>query len=190
MTTSPPRTMVYLFGSLWKPSLGGSEALLELTDRTVRCTLTSGAGYSRWLAERLRMPDLKQRLDAGQHVTVFEFPLNGYVISWPVIGTGDIFQIGDGNNPRWIVRFSDTGKGYGTMYRAGEVHDDRPFRRQWRDVLNNPQIHPPDPSHHAPATPVPRQEQRQAALPPPGWYPDPSGARAWRYWDGTQWGPT
>jgi hypothetical protein len=25
------------------------------------------------------------------------------------------------------------------------------------------------------------------ALPPSGWYPDPSGARQWRVWSGTQW---
>ncbi|HEY5097961.1 MAG TPA: DUF2510 domain-containing protein, partial [Acidimicrobiales bacterium] len=23
--------------------------------------------------------------------------------------------------------------------------------------------------------------------PPPGWYPDPSGERAWRWWDGARW---
>ena len=26
-----------------------------------------------------------------------------------------------------------------------------------------------------------------ASLPPSGWYPDPSGARQWRVWTGTQW---
>ncbi|WP_082978595.1 DUF2510 domain-containing protein [Mycobacterium sp. 1081908.1] len=26
------------------------------------------------------------------------------------------------------------------------------------------------------------------ALPPAGWYPDPSGGQAQRYWDGHQWG--
>jgi hypothetical protein len=28
-----------------------------------------------------------------------------------------------------------------------------------------------------------------AALNPAGWYPDPSGSSAWRWWDGQQWGP-
>lgn len=28
-----------------------------------------------------------------------------------------------------------------------------------------------------------------AALPPAGWYPDPSGGTLTRYWDGRQWGP-
>src|SRR3954453_497124 len=27
----------------------------------------------------------------------------------------------------------------------------------------------------------------EASVPQPGWYPDPSGAPNWRYWDGTQW---
>jgi hypothetical protein len=38
------------------------------------------------------------------------------------------------------------------------------------------------------AVPFPRQHP-SPTLPPPGWYPDPSGARAQRYWDGTRWGP-
>jgi hypothetical protein len=29
----------------------------------------------------------------------------------------------------------------------------------------------------------------RVVLNPAGWYPDPSGAAAWRWWDGQQWGP-
>ena len=28
-----------------------------------------------------------------------------------------------------------------------------------------------------------------SALNPAGWYPDPAGSPAWRWWDGQQWGP-
>jgi hypothetical protein len=34
------------------------------------------------------------------------------------------------------------------------------------------------------------QNQPSPTTPPPGWYPDPSGAGGQRYWDGTRWGPT
>ncbi|MGB9227345.1 DUF2510 domain-containing protein [Mycobacterium sp.] len=33
-------------------------------------------------------------------------------------------------------------------------------------------------------------QQPSPTSPPPGWYPDPSGARGQRYWDGTRWDPT
>jgi Protein of unknown function (DUF2510) len=36
---------------------------------------------------------------------------------------------------------------------------------------------------------VRRRKQAPPNLPPPGWYPDPSGAPGiQRYWDGTRWG--
>jgi hypothetical protein len=35
--------------------------------------------------------------------------------------------------------------------------------------------------------PTQRQEKTPPTLPPPGWYPDPSGAQAQRHWDGRQW---
>ncbi len=37
------------------------------------------------------------------------------------------------------------------------------------------------------------QDQHPDAAPllaPPGWYPDPADARAWRYWDGARWTST
>ena len=30
----------------------------------------------------------------------------------------------------------------------------------------------------------------EASGPPPGWYPDPSGTRQWRVWNGREWSPT
>jgi hypothetical protein len=32
--------------------------------------------------------------------------------------------------------------------------------------------------------------QQRPTLPPPGWYPDPTGASQMRYWDGSQWNLT
>jgi hypothetical protein len=35
--------------------------------------------------------------------------------------------------------------------------------------------------------PTERQELTPPTLPPPGWYPEPSGAQVQRFWDGRQW---
>ncbi len=47
----------------------------------------------------------------------------------------------------------------------------------------------PSNDQHLAAVPVPHQQPPTPNLPRPGWYADPSGARAQRYWDGTRWGP-
>jgi Protein of unknown function (DUF2510) len=42
--------------------------------------------------------------------------------------------------------------------------------------------------HPGPAAAAP-VEQQPRSLPPAGWYPDPSGGSAQRYWDGNGWAP-
>ena len=37
------------------------------------------------------------------------------------------------------------------------------------------------------STPPTQRQQTPPTGPPPGWYPDPSGAQTQRYWDGRQW---
>ena len=37
--------------------------------------------------------------------------------------------------------------------------------------------------------PTPPESTSGWSLPPPGWYPDPSGQPAWRWWDGAAWAP-
>jgi uncharacterized protein DUF2510 len=176
----PPRTNVYLMRRLY---FGQYAALpmaeLQLTDSTVRCILTGTSGYAAWLAERLRIPDLKERLAAGQQVPVFEYPRNGYEIKWPTLGVGTAFQISRGEAP-WNVSFVTPG-GPGAAYQG-----DGQNRKQWRSAL--------DPSQSANrnqvsyAAPAPAQQQTTPPLPPPGWYPDPAGASGrQRYWDGRQW---
>jgi hypothetical protein len=72
----------------------------------VRCTITGNAGYAGWIAKRLAIPDLHKRLKAGEHVTVFKFPRNGYRIKWPRLATGEVFKIGQGEAPDWVVGFN------------------------------------------------------------------------------------
>jgi hypothetical protein len=117
-TTPPPRTAVFLLRR--RPLIGVFSglnpfyldilrsrplAVLELTDSTVRCTLVNKYGHAGWLADRLHMPDLKERLKTEQ-VTVFEFPRNGYEINWPKLDMGMLFEIGEPGSPRWITSFS------------------------------------------------------------------------------------
>ena len=45
--------------------------------------------------------------------------------------------------------------------------------------------------HPHPDTPCAHRHPQAASLPPPAalpaWYPDPSNAHLWRWWDGTEW---
>jgi hypothetical protein len=79
--TPPPRTELYLFD----PSMiyGPRIAQLELTDRTVRCTVEGTRGDARWTSRRLEIPDLKKRLKHGHQVTVFELPCYSCDTMWP-----------------------------------------------------------------------------------------------------------
>ena len=106
----PPRTELYLYDAL----LGSLIAQLELTDRTMRCTVNGTRGYAHWLAKRLEIPDLKERLEAGQQVTVFEFPHHECDIWLPEWGQrGAYFQVGQGDAPLWILFFSKPGDLWG-----------------------------------------------------------------------------
>jgi hypothetical protein len=150
-TTPPPQTDLFLlrrrpklgvFASLNPFSVGDlierPLARLELTDRTVRCTLLRKQKlmHAGWLAQRLQIPDLKERVKAGEQVTVFEFPRDGYEIKWPKLSTGTVFEISEPSSPPWIVSFG--------MPRDYERHawlaaydlmmsDER---KQWREALS------------------------------------------------------
>jgi hypothetical protein len=123
----PPRTELYLYDAL----LGSLIAQLELTDRTMRCTVNGTRGYAHWLAKRLEIPDLKERLEAGQQVTVFEFPHHDCDIWLPEWGPrGAYFQVSQGDAPLWILFFSKPGDLSGSEYQkiAGTC-------QQWREAL-------------------------------------------------------
>jgi hypothetical protein len=180
MATPPPQTVAWLYHTdhlnNWSyRSCGASRALLELTESTVRCTLYKG--YSRWLARRIDVPDLKERLRAGEPVTAFEFRYNGYHIKWR---SGDwLFGIGQGDGPTWAVALlppSDLG-----LFNEGGV------RRQWRQALDPTGQHVQSGLQRPYAAATAPRQWTASTLPPPGWYPDPADARAQRYWDGTRW---
>jgi hypothetical protein len=120
-------------------------ARLELTDRTVRCTLLrkQKLKHAGWLAQRLQIPDLKERVTTGEQVTVFEFPRDGYHIKWPKLSTGTLFEISEPSSPQWIVSFG--------MPRDYEHESFFAFwdflmleeRREWRQALDPTQSNVP-----------------------------------------------
>lgn len=192
--TPPPRTQVYLYrnaGMAFSAFSDHSSALLELTDSTVRCTLTSNSGCPRWLAARLHMPDVKQRLSAGEQVTVFEFPRNGYRIKWPTLAMGTVFKISQGDARDWVVKVNTPGYGGADLVPNVDYVSSRKTYKEWRQALDPTRQHVPSSYQRSSATPPGPQQQTPPALPPPGWYPDPAGASGMqRYWDGTRWNPT
>jgi hypothetical protein len=161
-TTPPPRTEAYLFHhrprfgvfsrfNIFALAIRGRPLVaLELDDQTVRCSVVGKhTGHPRWLAARLQLPDLKERLAAGP-VTVFEFPRHGYEINWPKYDFGTLFQIGEPGAQPWTISFNsgrdytnDIGLGWwellsaladaGSLLREGNEH---PIREQWRQALD------------------------------------------------------
>jgi hypothetical protein len=131
----PPRTPAYLYRNLADGKYTSTPVELELTDSSLRCVL---AGYSRWVAKRLGLPDLKQNLQAGQSVTVFDIPRHQMQIKWPVLFMGVVFQVTDGNGNRWTVSLT---RPHGTTMAgaSAEMIDmvgDRKARKQWREALD------------------------------------------------------
>jgi hypothetical protein len=160
-TTPPPRTEAYLlhhrprfgvfsrFNILAYPFRGRPLVALELNDQSVRCTILGRVeSHPRWLAKRLGMPDLKERVKSGQ-VTVFELPRHGYEITWPKYDFGTLFQIGAPGDQPWTVAFNhgrDYTDDFGfdwwniasafadlqSLISEGRTH---PARDQWRQAL-------------------------------------------------------
>lgn len=152
-TTPPPLTDVYLLrrrpmlSVFWGlPYVGllhrGSPpiARLELTDQTVRCTLIDKSGHAGWLERRLQVKDLKKRLKAREQVTVFEFPRDGYDISWPDTSLGTVCEIRHGPTDSWVISFTLPAdyEDFDVLryFHAVRAYQTRGVRRQWRRALN------------------------------------------------------
>jgi hypothetical protein len=151
-TTPPPRTDLFLLRRRSRLGVLASFnpffisdlierplARLELTDRTIRCTLPKQKlKHAGWLAKRLQIPDLKERVLAGEQVTVFEFPRDGYQINWPKLSAGTLFEISEPSSAPWIVSF-----GMPRDYEDFSIFALYDFlnmaeRRQWQEALTSP----------------------------------------------------
>jgi hypothetical protein len=148
-TTPPPQTQLFLLRR--RPWLGVFSGLnpffigdlierplarLELTDRTVRCTLSRDKlKHAGWLARRLDIPDLAERVKAGEQVTVFEFPRDGYQITWPKLSMGSLFEISGPSSAPWVVSFGMPRDYEGESFFALVDFLNMPERQQWRAAL-------------------------------------------------------
>lgn len=113
-------------------------ARLELTDRTVRCTLgRQKLKHAGWLSQRLQMPDFAERVKSGQQVTVFEFPRDGYDIKWPKLGVGTLFEISEPSSPPWIVSFGMPRDYERSSWLALYDFMNMDERLKWREALNS-----------------------------------------------------
>lgn len=151
-TSPPPRTDLFLLRR--RPWLGVFAGLnpfffgdlierpvarLELTDRTVRCTLVKGRKlhHAGWLAKRLQIPDLAERVKRGEEVTVFEYPRDGYQIKWPKLGMRTLFEISESSSQPWIVSFGMPRDYEDSSWYAIYDFLQMTERQQWFKVLSN-----------------------------------------------------
>ena len=122
----PPQTKVYLLQNRANSFFAVGE--LELTDATLRCRVTGNAS---WIAKELEIPDLKERLAAGETITAFEFARDKLKTKWlkQLMGAG--FQVSEGDGKPWIVSLI-----YPTGFLAIlEIFEARGARKQWRAAL-------------------------------------------------------
>ena len=150
-TTPPPQTQLFLLRR--RPRLGVFAGLnpfffgdlidrplarLELTDQTVRCTLTrQKLKHAGWLSKRLQIPDLAERVKSGEQVTVFEFPRGAYDIKWPKLGMGTVFEISESSSTPWIVSFGMPRDYERESWLAIYDFLNMDERLKWRDALNS-----------------------------------------------------
>lgn len=153
-TTPPPQTELYLLRR--RPRLGVFAGLnpffigdvisrplarLELTDQTVRCTLTGRfkLKHPGWLARRLQIPDLAERVNGGEQVLVFEFARDAYQIKWPTLSFGTLFEISEASSPPWIVSFGMPRDYEDWSWLAFFDFMNNDERKQWRQALSPPE---------------------------------------------------
>jgi hypothetical protein len=91
-------TKVYLLQSRANSIYADGE--LELTATTLRCRVTGHAG---WPAKELRIPDLKERLAAGEAMTAFEFRRDGLKVEVAQAVTRWRFRVSHDGGRAWTV---------------------------------------------------------------------------------------
>lgn len=126
--SGPPRTDAYLLQNRTNPNFATAD--LELTDRSLVCRVT---GYAGWLEKVLSIPDLKDRLKAGETVVAFEIPRDVLKPKWLKQFFGGGFMLTDVGGTQWLVSMAYPS---GVLSVVDGLNERAKFK-QWRHALAN-----------------------------------------------------
>ena len=107
---------------------------LELRDGRISFTLNEMAADASlgWLEEQLGSPDLKSRIEAGEKVVAFDYPLDSCNVSWPLTGGGAMMFI-EGGERKWVVSY-DYPSG-GAVSQTMSMLSGRKKAKEWKQAL-------------------------------------------------------
>jgi hypothetical protein len=107
---------------------------LELRDGRLSFTLNEMAAEAAlgWLEEELGSEDLKPRIEAGETVVAFDYPLASCKVSWPLTGGGAMMFI-EGGARKWVVSY-DYPSG-GAVSQTMSMLSGRKKARDWKKAL-------------------------------------------------------
>lgn len=124
----PPTTKAYLLQNRTNAYFATCE--LELTASTLRCRVTSDTG---WVAERLDIPDLGQRLAAREPVLAFDFQRGRMRLTWLRQFFRGGFTVGEPGSRTWLVSLVNPAGPLAML----DAFFERGVHRQWRAALPN-----------------------------------------------------
>jgi hypothetical protein len=103
---------------------------LSIADGRLRFTVGAAASKSSigWLEEALGQGDLKQRLEQGEEVTVFDLAQSETQVSFPKISGGAAAEL-TGGDRSWMVWFSFPGSSVLSLMKG------RKAAKEWKPAL-------------------------------------------------------
>ena len=107
---------------------------LELRDGRLSFTLNAMAAEASlgWLEEQLGTQDLKSRIEAGEKVVAFDYPLSECEVSWPLTGGGAMMFI-EGADRKWVVSYDYPSAG--AVSQTMSLFSGRKKAKEWKKAL-------------------------------------------------------
>jgi hypothetical protein len=108
--------------------------VLELRDGRLSFTLNPMAAEASlgWLEEELGAPDLKSKIEAGEKVVAFDYPLASREVSWPLTGGGAMMFI-EGSDRKWVVSYDYPSAG--AVSQTMSLLSGRKKAKEWKKAL-------------------------------------------------------
>ncbi len=109
---------------------------LALSEGQISFTLDEDAGESAldWLEARLEAGDLKSRIEAGESVVAFAYPLAGCEVTWPITG-GGATMIVQTPGRRWVVSYDYPAGAGGAISNTMSLISGRRKAKEWKRAL-------------------------------------------------------